>query len=132
MSEGIDRREVAGVEILSYRGEGYQPLVSFNNWRVAVIRYMNRLDHSRFSRLERHLLTDEVFILLSGAATLVIGMQLQSVPMEPERVYNVRKGVWHGICLSGDACVAVMENDNTGAANTEYITLEKSVHIEGV
>lgn len=108
------------LEILEYRDEGYKPLTSFGAWRVAILNYAQRFDAQYFERLERHTKTDEVFILLSGSAQLVIGKQQRLYPMEYGKIYRVLQNVWHHIFVSPDASVAIVENDDTGPENTEY------------
>jgi len=109
-----------GLDVIRYEGEGYKPMVDFESWRVAYIRYAQRFDRANIKRLERHLLTDEIFVLLKGTATLIMGEEMEECPMDPGVICNVRKGVWHGIYVSRDALVLIVENANTGIANTEY------------
>ena len=108
------------VEIKSYEGEGYKPVVVFESWRVAVIRYADRF--SQVFTIEKHFETDEVFVLVEGDATLCVKEDnedaLIPVKMEIGKIYNVKKGVWHHITVSKDALVLVIENQNTGADNT--------------
>ncbi len=111
------------VEILYATGEGYQPQVHFEAWRVAILKFADRFDRVNLHRIERHHLTDEVFVLLEGEAVLMIGEQCKECRMEAGRIYNVKKGIWHHIILSRDARVLIVENDNTGPENTEYLTL---------
>lgn len=109
------------LEILEYNGEGYSPVMHFGEWRVALLNYAERFDPSCPIRLERHLLTDEVFVLLDGEATLFIGEQMTSYPMEKNKIYNVKQGVWHRITASKDAKVLIVENNNTAKENSEYL-----------
>jgi len=60
-----------GLEILDYTGVGYDPTMHFEAWRVAFLNHAERFDV--IARLERHMLTDEVFVLLKGRAVLFIG-----------------------------------------------------------
>lgn len=108
------------IEILEYNGEGYNRTMNFETWRVAILNYCERVDEDHFTRMERHLLTDEVFVLLHGSATLVVGESRQRYKMEEGKIYNVKKGIWHHIFLSKDAKVLIVENHNTGLENTEY------------
>ena len=112
-----------GVEILYTMEEGYRPQVQFEAWRVAILRYADRFDRNSLTRLERHHLTDEVFVLLEGEATLIIGDNCKECFMEMNKIYNVKKDVWHHIIVSRDARVLIVENDNTGLDNTEYLPL---------
>ena len=107
------------VEIRSYDGDGYKPMVVFEGWKVAFLRYEERFDPDKADKMERHMLTDEVFVLLEGEAFLLIGEENKVCPMDKGRIYNVKKAVWHTICVSRDALVLIVENADTSAANTE-------------
>ena len=61
------------LEIHDYEGQGYQPLVDFAGWRVAILRYLDGLHPDRINSMERHTETDEVFVLTKGKATLLMG-----------------------------------------------------------
>lgn len=39
--------------------------------------------------------------------------------MEPYKVYNVKKGLWHHIVVSEDASVLIVENCDTTDENSE-------------
>ncbi len=112
-----------GIEILDAMEEGYQPKIHFESWRVAILRYAGRFDRNNLTRLERHQLTDEVFVLLEGEATLIIGENCEECPMEANKLYNVKKDVWHHIIVSRGARVLIVENDSTGLENTDYLTI---------
>ena len=107
-----------GIEILDFLGEGYSRVMSYESWRVAMINYSERFDEKYLSKLERHLLTDEVFVLLEGEA--ILASDTCRYQMEKHKIYNVRKGAWHAISLSKDAKVLIVENENTGGENSEY------------
>ncbi len=108
------------IEILEYNGEGYSPVMNFEAWRVAVLNYAERFDEGSPAVLERHLLTDEVFVLLDGSATLFIGQEMKAYPMEKNKIYNIKQGVWHRIVAQRDAKVLIVENHNTARENSEY------------
>ena len=118
------------IDIVTYDGEGYQPLVDFGTWRVAFLRFIDELIPENIQLLERHVETDEVFVLLEGKAVLFLGegdqeiTQLVSLEMEPGKLYNIRKNAWHTCVLSRDATILLVENRNTGKENSDYITLE--------
>ena len=109
-----------GLEIFEHNGAGYNAVMNFESWRVAIANYADKLDEQRFNYVERHMLTDEVFVLLSGEATLVIGKDLTRVKMECGKVYNVKLGVWHALNMTKDAKVLIVENHNTCRDNSEY------------
>ena len=77
------------LEIFTYDGSGYNPTMHFDSWRVAFLNYAEHFD--TINKLERHMLTDEVFVLLNGQAVLLIGEKGQAVHMESGKIYNVKK-----------------------------------------
>lgn len=108
------------VEIRSYDGEGYKSMIFYEGWRVAYLRHADRFDKDLVDKMERHMLTDEVFVLLEGEGFLIIGEEDKVCPMEKNKLYNVKKAVWHAVCVSEDALVLIVENADTGLPNTEY------------
>ena len=117
------------LEIGEYKGEGYQPLIQFGDWRVAILRWEQGLQAERIEFMERHTQTDEVFVLLEGQATLILGGINGTVEgvfpqeMENGKLYNVKQGVWHTVLLSRDASILIVEDRDTGKENTEYCKL---------
>lgn len=108
------------MEVIEYPGEGYRRMIDGPKWTVASLNYAARFDEANFEKVERHLLTDETFVLLCGEATLVVGDALERVPMEPVKAYNVKAGEWHHIFVKPGTRVLVIENSDTSKENTEY------------
>ena len=117
MNEMIDNSQL---EVSEYTGEGYDKTVRFESWRVAILNYTEKFKEGNMKYLEKHCLTDEVFVLLSGSAVLVLGKEMERVPLEKNKLYNVKKDAWHNIILEPDSKILIVENDNTGPDNTEY------------
>ena len=117
------------LDIQTYTKEGYKPLIDFNSWRVAFLNYIDEIDPDNISYLEKHLETDEVFVLLKGEGILFIGPGNEKDPeitahiMEPYKLYNVKKGAWHNIILTKDATILLVENKDTGRENSSYYDL---------
>ena len=111
------------LEIYEHTQPGYERTMHFEGWRVAIANYMERFDPDRYDTIERHMLTDEVFVLLSGKAWLVIGKELRKTQLEPGKLYNVKAGVWHNVLLEKDAKVLIVENHSTCAENSELYTI---------
>ena len=109
-----------GLEILEYSGAGYNRTMSYGEWRVAIANFGEKSDKEKYTYLERHMETDEVFVLLSGEGSLVIGKDFTEVPMEQGKIYNVKRAAWHALWLNPDSKVLIVENDNTSKENTEY------------
>lgn len=107
------------LEIFTPSKEGYEAVHSFESWTVAYLTYAERFDN--ITQLERHNKTDEIFVLLEGSAVLLIGEDAKQVKMEKNKMYNVKKGVWHNVMVSKDALLMIVENSNTSVNNSEYI-----------
>ena len=107
--------EQSNIETATYKEEGFQVLKQFEGWKIGFLRYNDRF--SKFGEMERHMETDEVFVLLEGSATL--HTEKETCAMEKCVLYNIPKGVWHHIVVSEDATVMVVENSNTSKENTE-------------
>ncbi len=122
MDEGL-------LEIRWHEGEGYKPLVDYGNWRVAILRFEDGLLHGQQSTMERHMETDEVFVLTQGEGIIILGGNGRQIGgltiqrMEAGKIYNIKCGAWHTLSLSRDASVVIMENRDTTEANSEYAGL---------
>ena len=103
------------IEVYAHEGNDFAVTAEYGEWKVGLLNHSERF--SRFAQLERHLLTDEVFVLLCGSAILYT--EREELPMESGKIYNVPAGVWHHIVVSEDATVIVVENRNTSIENTE-------------
>jgi hypothetical protein len=125
------------LEIRDYTGSGYQPLIDFGAWRVAFLRYLDALQPDRIDSMERHMETDEVFVLLKGRGVLILGGnaaqvgEIYSQGMEQGKLYNVKRLAWHTILLSRDATVLLVENCDTDRHNSEYTMLSQE-HRQGI
>ena len=104
------------LDIQFFDGIGYQPLIDFNDWRVAILRYIDELQPDHIETMERHCETDEVFVLLHGRGTLLLGGNGPTLD-------GVQRNAWHSVLLSQDASVLLVENRNTARENSEYATL---------
>ena len=109
------------IEIKEYEGAGYQEQIDFNGWRVAIANYMPSLEEENLNFLERHLKTDEVFVLIDGTAGLLVGKDRKRYVMEKGKLYNITCGTWHRVFMTENAKVVIVENTDTGKENTEYL-----------
>jgi hypothetical protein len=117
------------LEISEYTGLGYQPVVVYGAWRIAILRYIDELLPQNIHKMQRHNEPDEVFVLLTGRCILFIGdggeqiVSIYAQDMELQKLYNVRKGSWHTHTLSQDAIVLIVENQDTRLENSPEIEL---------
>jgi hypothetical protein len=118
------------LEVREYTGEGYQPLIDYGQWRVAILRYIDELRPQHLGKMQRHDQTDEVFVLLNGRCILFLGEGLDRVggihaeDMQPLKLYNVKRGAWHTHTLSEDASVLIIEDRDTGTSNSPEVGLD--------
>jgi ureidoglycolate hydrolase len=111
------------LEIHAYDGPGYLPLVDFGTWRVALMNYTPDLAPEKIHCVQRHDETDEVFVLLNGRCILFLvddAGRVLAEDMQPYRLYNVRRGVWHSHTFSPDAKVLIVENCDTTDENSPF------------
>lgn len=117
------------IEVSEYKEEGYSPVVDYEAWRVAVLNYIDELEVPNLKTMQKHLLSDEVFVLLKGSCTLYTGgtgdevSTIQSMKLEPCKCYNVKAGVWHTHTLTLGSSVLIVENRNTCDDNSPTIPL---------
>ena len=103
------------IEVYSHSFEGFRAVMESGEWKIGLLGYSERF--SALTEMERHLLSDEAFVLLDGEATLYANEE--KLCMKPYAVYNIPKGVWHHIVLDRDAKVLIVENRDTSKENTE-------------
>lgn len=117
------------LDIVSYDGEGYLPLIDFGKWRVAELRYIDELEVDNLKDMQKHDETDEVFVLLEGDFTLFLGGQgdtigeIEAVKLEPLKLYNVKKGTFHTHTPEKNATVLIVENRDTCDDNSPVVKL---------
>ena len=110
-----------GLEILEYNGSGYFAPFKFERWRIAFLNSAERFTKQGITYLERHTKTDEVFVLINGQATLLVGEAGSEIDMVQGKLYVIKQNQWHNIVVSEDAKILIVENADTGKENTEYI-----------
>lgn len=121
------------IDIIKISREGYTPLVDYQTWRVAVLKFCDDVRTDRLNSMQRHLETDEVFVLLEGSCVLISGGNgerpevVECVKMEKNQLYNVKKGVWHTHALDEEGSVLIIENQDTCDKNspTELLNREQ-------
>jgi hypothetical protein len=126
------------IEIREHNQPDYMPLIDYQNWRVALINYTADYLPEKINRMQKHVETDEVFVLLTGRCILFLGegdegvIKIHAVDMELYKLYNVKKGVWHSHTFSEDAKVLIVENRDTVYENSPFVNLSESQCMEVV
>lgn len=117
------------IEVASYSGEGYRPMIDFYMWRVAILRYCEELEIQNLKTMQKHNETDEVFVLLSGSCILFVGGNgdeigdIDGIGMERNYLYNVKKATWHTHTLDKEATILIVENADTSDHNSPTMKL---------
>jgi len=115
---------------------GYAPIVDFQAWRVAMLNYIDELEPQNIDNFQCHNDTDEVFVLLSGKCILFCAevdnrqniIDISSWDMQPNKTYNIKRGVFHTHTLSQDAKVLIVENQDTNDSNSPKIMIDQSIN----
>ena len=98
-------------------------------WMVGIKNWKPMNDIANINCLERHNETDELFILLKGRCTLLFanetenGLKIEAVEMEPLKVYNIPRSLWHNTVTEHDTKLALIEDSSTGSANSDNLDL---------
>ena len=111
-----------GLEVFTHEAAGYQPLVYSRDWMVALLNYEDIMALENAVDIERHVQTDEVFILLHGQAAFYLvagGGPLQVVDLQPGLVYKVTPGTWHNLLATREAAFAIVEKRDTDKFDTQ-------------
>lgn len=109
--------------------EGYASLFAFEAWKIAMIQDSAALHRENIHVVSRHMQTDEAFTLLQGEAALFTGGtadkpgSLVKHALTMGSTYVVHAGTWHVTVTAPGCQILVVENADTGAANTEKCAL---------
>jgi len=114
------------IETYVHRGKGYNPFLIRDGWQVAQLNYMPEQRASAIHKVDRHLATDEVFILSKGKSVLIAakesanGLRFKIVRMKPGVTYNIHRMMWHNIAMLRGDQVMIVEKSNTHLGDFEY------------
>lgn len=115
--------------IHEFQQQGMNRVYENPHWMVGIKNWKPMNDIAGIDRLERHNETDELFILLNGRCTLLFanetaeGLQIEYLPMEPMKVYQIPAGLWHNTVTQKDTKLALIENSNTCSDNSDELPL---------
>ena len=113
----------------AFEGEGLTRVFENEKWMVGIKNWKPMNDIANINNLERHNETDELFILLKGKCTLLFanetaeGLKIEALPMEPLKVYNIPRSLWHNTVTQHDTKLALIEDSSTGPANSDNYDL---------
>lgn len=120
----------SSIQVYQYSGEGLEKSYQNSEWLVGIKNYKPASDAENMDSLERHLLTDELFIPLTEGNRIVTfeaeADRLEIQPMAACSVYCVPKGVWHNVLMPQNGKLALVERPDTGMENSETLKLSES------
>ncbi len=124
------------IDIAVHTEQGFRTLVKYDGWKVSCLNYAPTYSLSGLSYFEKHLETDEVFIIVKGKCLLLLGgnggipQDISCVPLEQEHTYNVKKGTWHTHILSEDASLFIIENADTSVNNSSRFSISDAIRLK--
>lgn len=113
-------------EIYSHEAEGIQCVFDNKKWVVCIKNWKPNNDIDQIQYLEIHHATDEQFILVEGKALLLAasrgeqGFDIQVIPMERGKVYNVPQDTWFNTITQKDTKLVYVQDAGTTGENSEY------------
>lgn len=124
------------IESYTITDTGYHPFLIRDGWQVAQLNYMPEQDIDNITRLDVHHETDEVFILLQGHAVLIAAavkgkeVTFEMELLEPNKTYNIPKGLWHNIAMTEECQLIIVEKSNTHVSDFEHHDLTEEEYKE--
>lgn len=113
-------------DIFCFEGEGIQCVYDNSSWVMCIKNWKPNNDIENIRYLEVHHATDEQFVLLKGKAVLLAaarandGFQIDVIPMEPYKVYNIPQGTRFNTITQKDTKLVYVQDAGTTAENSEY------------
>ena len=113
-------------EIYSHEAEGIQCVFDNKKWVVCIKNWKPNNDAAQIEYLEIHHETDEQFILVEGKALLLAasrsarGFDIQVIPMERGKGYNVPQETWFNTITQRDTKLVYVQDAGTTGDNSEY------------
>ncbi len=120
------------IESYTYTGEAMKRVYENEKWTVGIKNWKPGSDVTMINNLERHNMTDELFVLLCGECTLVYGnekndkVEFTGMKMCPDTLYNIPRTLWHNAIMSKDAKIIVIEDVSTGMSNSDILELDEA------
>jgi mannose-6-phosphate isomerase-like protein (cupin superfamily) len=117
------------IESYAFPGEGMQRVYENEKWTVGIKNWKPANDIAGIDMLERHNQTDELFVLIAGACTLVSaeetadGIQFHKVVMEANKVYRIPATLWHNTIMKQDTKMILIEDSATSMDNSDIYKL---------
>ena len=127
------------IQRFEYKDAGLTRVYENEKWMVGIKNWKPANDIANIDCLERHNESDELFVLLAGKCALLFanekeggGLDIKAVAMEPMKVYNIPKTLWHNTVTMKDTKLILVEDSATGSKNSEVLTLSAAQIVEAM
>lgn len=120
------------IDCYKHEGQGYNPFLINDKWQIAFLNYAPAESLEAIDKLDIHHHTDEAFVLLRGKSVLIAAtidkdvIEYETIDMQLNVAYNIRKNVWHKIAMSEGSQVLIIENENTHLGDFEFYPLSEN------
>ena len=120
------------IQEYTYEGKGLTRVFENEKWMVGIKNWKPENDITGLTCLERHNITDELFILLAGRCTLLYanetenGLVIDKVEMEPMKVYNIPTGLWHNTVTQPGVKLILVEDSACSGENYDVLDLTEA------
>jgi ureidoglycolate hydrolase len=117
------------IQKFEFGEEGLKRVYENDKWMVGIKNWKPANDIANIDCLERHNETDELFVLLAGSCTLLSaveengGLAIKATAMEPMKVYNIPRSLWHNTVTMKSTKLILVEDVSTGAKNSDVLKL---------
>lgn len=117
------------IEKYLLKDKGYHPFFISDGWQVAQLNYSDDQHIDNIKRVDVHLETDEIFVLMDGEAVLISASINNDTPtfstelMKKGTIYNIPKNLWHNIAMKEGSEVLIVEKSNTHLNDYEFYYL---------
>lgn len=119
------------VKILEFADTGLSRVYENEKWMVGIKNWKPANDIANTDCLERHNGTDELFVLLAGTCTLLTaaeraggGLDIKATAMEPLKIYNIPRSLWHNTVTMKDTKLILVEDSATSSKNSDVLPLD--------
>ena len=119
------------IEQFKYENEGLIRVFENDKWRVGIKNWKPANDITHINCLERHNKTDELFVLLAGKCVLLFANEVEgelvidTVDMEPMKVYNIPSTLWHNTVTMKETKLILVEDSATDMKNSDVVMLSE-------
>lgn len=119
------------ITVTAHNGEGLGETVDNHQFSVLLLNFLPRLQLECIADMQKHMETEECFILLGGKAVLFAAdgkekpQTIQGYPLEKDKIYTVPRGIWHASAMTPEAKILLVENSGTVVENSPRCPITK-------